>query len=164
MASLFVIQGRDQGVRFELDAEGSTMHLGRDAGNPIQLHDTEVSRRHAEIRRVGENFLLVDLGSSNGTFVNNERIEQKELASGDQVQLGRTVMLFTGPGDSGPQNIGQRVQIVSAASTAGVRGSCNRLPQEEGSVLLAPDAMRRKTPGSPGPAAICRSCIARRWR
>ena len=136
MASLFVIQGRDQGVRFELDAEGSTLHLGRDAGNPIQLHDTEISRRHAEIRRVDDTFLLVDLGSSNGTFVNNERVEQKELTSGDQVQLGRTVMLFTGSGDSGPQNIGQRVQIVSAASTTGSR-VVKSLPQEEGSVIFA---------------------------
>ncbi len=135
VASLFVIQGRDQGVRFELDAEESTLHLGRDAGNPIQLHDTEISRRHAEIRRAGDTFLLVDLGSSNGTFVNNERIEQKELASGDQVQLGRTVMLFTGSGDSGPQNIGQRVQIVSAAATTGSR-IVQAVPQEAGSAIF----------------------------
>ncbi len=138
MASLFVIQGPDQGVRFELDARGSGLFLGRDAGNRVQLHDTEVSRRHAEIRIEGENFLLVDLGSSNGTFVNNERIEQQELASGDQLQIGRTVMLFTGPGDSGPQNIGQRVHIVSSARSTGGSRIVNAVSQQEGSVLWTP--------------------------
>ncbi len=57
MASLFVIQGRDQGVRYELDAHGGALYLGRDAENRVQLHDTEVSRRHAEIRRFGEKYL-----------------------------------------------------------------------------------------------------------
>ena len=48
MPSLFVIQGRDQGKRFELD--GRISGIGRDTSNLIELHDTEVSRRHAEIR------------------------------------------------------------------------------------------------------------------
>jgi two-component system, NtrC family, sensor kinase len=138
VASLFVIQGRDQGVRYELDAHGGALYLGRDAENRVQLHDTEVSRRHAEIRRLGEKYLIVDLGSSNGTFVNNGRVDQKELASGDQVQLGRTVMLFTGPGDSGPQNIGQRVHIVSSATSSAKSRIVQSLPQQEGSALLTP--------------------------
>ncbi len=138
MASLFVIQGRDQGVRYELDAHGGALYLGRDAENRVQLHDTEVSRRHAEIRRLGEKYLIIDLGSSNGTFVNNGRIDQKELASGDQVQLGRTVMLFTGPGDSGPQNIGERVHIVSSATSSAKSRIVQSLPQQEGSALLTP--------------------------
>ena len=74
MPSLFVIQGRDQGTRFELAPGEDQQSLGRDAGNFIQIHDTEVSRRHAEIRRVDGKYYLVDLGSSNGTYVNAERI------------------------------------------------------------------------------------------
>jgi pSer/pThr/pTyr-binding forkhead associated (FHA) protein len=147
VASLFIIQGPDQGVRFELDAGSGSLYLGRDAGNRIQLHDTEISRRHAEIRCDGEQFLLWDLGSSNGTFVNNERIvEQTELASGDQVQLGRTVMLFTGPGDSGPQNIGQRVQIISAAKTSGGSRIVKSVSQQEGSALWTPAADAAENP------------------
>ena len=140
VASLFIIQGPNQGVRFELDARGGSAIVGREAGNRIQLHDTEVSRRHAEIQSADENFLLVDLGSSNGTFVNNERVEQKELASGDQVQVGRTVMLFTGPGDSGPHNIGQRVHIVSSAKATGGSRIVKSVSQQEGSVLWTPAA------------------------
>ena len=48
MATLFVIRGIDQGIRFEL--EGTIFQLGRDSSNTIQLHDSEVSRHHAEIR------------------------------------------------------------------------------------------------------------------
>src|SRR5215470_5629530 len=125
-------------MRFDLDAEAGGWHLGRDAGNRVQIHDTEVSRRHAEIRRIGDKFLLCDLGSSNGTFINNQRVEQQELKSGDQVQIGRTVMLFTGPGDSGPQNIGQRVQIVSSAKATGESRIVKSVSQQEGSVLWTP--------------------------
>ncbi len=106
-ASLFVIQGRDQGTRFELDSHSVSFPLGRDTGNQIQLHDTEVSRRHAEFRRNGDMFLISDLGSSNGTFVNNQRIQQQELSSGDQVQIGRTVMLFTGSRRSAVVELGR---------------------------------------------------------
>ena len=51
MPSLFVYQGQDQGALFEL--EEGTLGMGRDAANHIQVHDTEVSRRHAEIRYDG---------------------------------------------------------------------------------------------------------------
>src|ERR1700719_91942 len=85
VASLFVIQGRDQGTRFELDSDSDTFPVGREAGNRTQLHDTEVSRHHAKIRGTGNEFLVCDLGTSNGTFVNNERVERRELTSGDQL-------------------------------------------------------------------------------
>jgi two-component system, NtrC family, sensor kinase len=59
--SLFVIQGRDQGTRFRLEEPALT--LGRDPSHSVQLHDTEVSRDHAELFRRGEKYLLRDLGS-----------------------------------------------------------------------------------------------------
>ncbi len=92
MASLFVIQGADQGKRFEL-ADGAA-GLGRDASNSIRLHDHEISRRHAEVRRDGEGYRVVDVGSANGTYLNGQAIDQAPLKAGDQVRLGQTVMLF----------------------------------------------------------------------
>src|SRR5271154_6868341 len=92
VASLFVIQGADQGKRFELKAK--PMALGRDQSNPIRLHDTEVSRRHAEVRPSDNSFRIIDLGSANGTYVNGQAIDQAPLRSGDRLQLGQTVMLF----------------------------------------------------------------------
>ena len=97
MACLFVIQGRDQGQRFELDA--AVLGLGRDPKNAIHLHDFEVSRRHAQVVVADGNFKLVDLDSSNGSFVNSQRVDQHVLRSGDRVQVGRTLMIFTGDED-----------------------------------------------------------------
>ena len=92
MASLFVIQGADQGKRFEFTF--SPVALGRDDSNGIRLHDTEVSRRHAELRLEQGAYRVLDLSSANGTFVNDQRVDQSVLNSGDRVQLGQTVLLF----------------------------------------------------------------------
>ena len=84
--SLFIFRGNDQGVRFELSAD--VLGLGRDASNAIQLHDTEVSRRHAEIRRADKAFVLADLGSSNGTYVNGKRVTMAYLGAADRIAIG----------------------------------------------------------------------------
>ena len=64
MPTLFVIRGADQGTRFELTEP--LLRLGRDASSTIHLHDTEVSRHHAELRQVETDYLISDLNSSNG--------------------------------------------------------------------------------------------------
>ena len=92
MASLFVIQGADQGKRFEFKSQA--VALGRDNSNTIRLHDTEVSRRHAELRRTTRR-----IGSSISarptalTSTASPSIRAL-LRSGDRLQLGQTVMLF----------------------------------------------------------------------
>ena len=95
MASLYVIRGRDNGQHFLL--RGSSITIGRDTANQIQVHDTEVSRHHARIEIVDDKSLrLTDLGSSNGTFVNSRKVTNQILRSGDRVQVGGTLMIFTG--------------------------------------------------------------------
>ena len=95
MASLYVIRGRDNGQHFLL--RGSSITIGRDTANQIQVHDTEVSRHHARIEITEDKSLrLTDLGSSNGTFVNSRKVNSEILRSGDRVQVGRTLMIFTG--------------------------------------------------------------------
>ncbi|MCO6454445.1 MAG: FHA domain-containing protein [Pirellulaceae bacterium] len=136
MPSLFVIQGQDQGKRFEL-TEGPQA-LGRDTSNPIQLHDNEVSRRHAEIRQDGGQFTLVDLDSSNGTFVNSRRIQRVTLNMGDRVQLGRTLMIFTGGDEQSSAGALSTVDIISRQPTDGSR-IIKSISQEEGSQVFALD-------------------------
>jgi two-component system NtrC family sensor kinase len=138
-ASLFVIQGRDQGTRFQLDSHTAAFSLGRDTGNRIQLHDTEVSRRHAEVHRNGDAFSIADLGSSNGTFVNNQRVQAQELASGDQVQIGRTVMLFTGLAESPSSSLGAQVNIGGIDSADDRSRILHSISREEGSRIFSPD-------------------------
>ncbi len=100
MPALFVIQGRNRGARYDLaDVEGA-VSIGREAGNAIRLEDNEVSRRHAEVRRVGDLFVVGDLKSSNGTFVNDRKIERAELVSGDRIRVGRTVFAYARDADA----------------------------------------------------------------
>jgi signal transduction histidine kinase len=115
--SLFVIRGHDQGRRYELE-EGS-VQVGRDAKNVVCLRDTEVSRQHVEIRQGQKDgaFLLIDLGSSNGTYVNSQRVSEHSLRSGDRIQIGRTLMIYTGPEhDQSVADLRNEVDIVSASS------------------------------------------------
>ena len=114
MQTLFVIQGFDQGQRYELRHD--QISVGRDAENTIQLHDDEVSRQHAELRRVEKGYQLVDCTSSNGTFINAESIDEQMLRSGDRVQIGRTLMLYTHLEESSRGEVNGSVDIVSASA------------------------------------------------
>jgi signal transduction histidine kinase len=93
VASLYVIQGSDEGKRFELTTP--VVGLGREANSAVRLHDTEASRRHAELRRLPNGtHQLLDLGSSNGTFVNGKLIKDVVLKPGDEVRIGQSVMVY----------------------------------------------------------------------
>jgi len=132
--SLFVIRGRDQGTRFEL--EDDVMSIGRDSSNSIQLHDTEVSRSHAVLRRSGRAFLLADQQSSNGTYLNGRPIKTEELAGGDQVQLGQTLLLYTGFADNANADLSDKVNIVGQIQEDRSSRIVRSMSQEEGSALF----------------------------
>jgi hypothetical protein len=68
--------------------------VGRQGDCTIVLADPNVSRRHAEIRPAGDGFVVVDLGSTNGTRVNDARITEHHLRDGDEVRFGNTVVHF----------------------------------------------------------------------
>ncbi len=134
MPSLFVIRGNDQGTRFEL--EEPILRLGRDKSSVIHIHDTEVSRHHAEFRRTHREYTISDLNSSNGTFVNGKRVHQHLLASGDQVQVGATLMLYTGPSEGADGTIGSSVDIASAAAPDDQSRIIHSVTQKEGSRIF----------------------------
>ena len=67
--------------------------IGRSPDCDVFLSAKEVSRHHAEVRRDDDGFLLVDLGSMNGTQVNGAGVKERRLADGDEITLGRTVAL-----------------------------------------------------------------------
>jgi signal transduction histidine kinase/pSer/pThr/pTyr-binding forkhead associated (FHA) protein len=132
--SLFVIQGRDQGKRFEL--QDRVLGIGRDPSNRIRLHDTEVSRRHAELHRVEDGYRWVDLGSSNGSFVNSIRVDKHPLRSGDRVQIGRTLMIFTDSVDAAPVVSRREVDIVGSQGELPDSRIVHAVRQEEGTQFL----------------------------
>ncbi len=95
-ALLVVKRGPNAGSRFLLDADVTT--AGRHPESDIFLDDVTVSRRHAEFVREGAGFLVRDVGSLNGTYLNRERIDAAGLAGGDEVQIGKYRLVFlTGP-------------------------------------------------------------------
>ncbi len=92
-AQLTIIEGRERGRQVPLTLWTTT--LGRERINSIVLRDTKVSRRHAEIRRQDGSFVLQDLNSQNGTFVNGQRISTAvALQPGDEIRIGDTVLRF----------------------------------------------------------------------
>lgn len=99
MPRLVVIKGADEGKQFEL--ADAVVSVGRDATNHLRLHDTEVSRRHAEFRRHADGYALVDIGSANGTFVNNQKITEATLQPGDHVGFGQTLLVYSGASAAG---------------------------------------------------------------
>lgn len=93
MGALVVLRGPKAGSRFLLEDELTT--AGRHPDSSIFLDDITVSRRHAEVRRVGGRYLARDAGSLNGTYVNRERIESEaELTTGDELQIGKFKLVF----------------------------------------------------------------------
>jgi len=89
--SYFIDWFPNKPVELETDAD-RVYHIGRGGGNEFYLPDYHASREHAEIRWNGEAFVLKDLGSSNGTHVNGEKVSEKVLAPGDEVQVGMHVL------------------------------------------------------------------------
>ncbi len=93
-AVLVVKKGPEAGTNFFLEKDVVT--CGRDSGSDIFLDDVTVSRRHAEIRREGSSFTIVDSDSLNGTFVNRNRVDRSPLKNGDEIQIGKfKLVIFT---------------------------------------------------------------------
>lgn len=79
----------------EIVLEKDSYTVGRMPDNDIELRDTLVSRRHTEFIKRGNRYTLYDLGSSNGTYVNNKKVDVRVLEVGDEVLIGETVLIFT---------------------------------------------------------------------
>ncbi len=92
MGMLFVGTGSKAGSRYALDTELVT--AGRHPDSIIFLDDVTVSRRHAEVSNVAGEYIVRDVGSLNGTYVNRERVEEATLHDGDELQVGKFKLVF----------------------------------------------------------------------
>jgi pSer/pThr/pTyr-binding forkhead associated (FHA) protein len=86
-AVLIVRSGPQAGDRFTLG--DGTIRLGRHPDSEIMLDDITVSRRHASITRTADGYVVTDAGSLNGTYLNQERIDEALLHHGDELQVGK---------------------------------------------------------------------------
>ncbi|RME77979.1 MAG: FHA domain-containing protein, partial [Planctomycetota bacterium] len=92
MPAIYIRNGPNKGMYFKIEDE--VLGVGRDDSEDIQIFDQGVSRKHAEIFRVGEMYFIRDLGSKNGTYVNGEKISEELLRAGDVIRIGSAVLSF----------------------------------------------------------------------
>lgn len=133
MLTLLVLQGPDKGRRFELP-DAPTL-VGRDS-KQLPLSDNTSSRRHCEIHPFGDDWILKDLGSANGTYVNGQRVDkQMTLKIGDQIRVGRTILVLGGaPG----VNKASGRNVTLSGEEAGMESSImHALPSSDDSMVLA---------------------------
>jgi len=91
-ALLVVLRGPNTGARFLLDDD--EVMAGRHPESDIFLDDVTVSRKHAIFRRTDSGFVVRDVGSLNGTYVNRELVDEAVLRTGDEVQIGKFRLVF----------------------------------------------------------------------
>jgi len=120
MASQFQLimrTGPTPGATFTL--EGDQLNIGRDSSNEIVINDAEVSRRHARLTFQGGKYVLEDLGSTNGTFVNGQRLAgPRVLKAGEVVSFGEQIVLVfeVTTNDPGATMVSPRAAAVPSAS------------------------------------------------
>jgi hypothetical protein len=104
-AMVFIHRGPSRGARFLITSEGVT--IGRAPASDIFLDDVTVSRAHATIKREDGAFTFSDLGSLNGSYINNQQSTTHRLTSGDEIQIGKFHMLFISS-DKSSQKLGEK--------------------------------------------------------
>jgi len=143
---LIVIKGADEGKQFELTE--NLVGVGRDKANVVHLHDTEVSRRHLELRSLGAGrYRIVDLGSINGTMVNTQMIRERELQPGDHIQIGQTILVYSGSRQEHTvvtSDLADRIRMVARQGDFELSSAIvKRVNENEGSQILArPDKVQ----------------------
>jgi hypothetical protein len=90
--ALMLVENGEVLREYPLTTEPST--IGRLTGCEIEIKDPGASRRHAEVRRRGDDYVLTDLGSTNGTLVNSLTVREHVLEDGDRITIGRTTLEF----------------------------------------------------------------------
>jgi signal transduction histidine kinase/pSer/pThr/pTyr-binding forkhead associated (FHA) protein len=135
---LIVIKGTDEGKQFVLN--GDVLPAGRDASNRVRLTDTEVSRRHAEFVRTPEGYRVRDVGSANGTYVNDQSVRDVLLQPGDHVQIGQTVLVFTPDQGARPEqgdDLADRISLITRKDGELAGSIVQTIGETEGSRILA---------------------------
>lgn len=137
MPRLIIVKGADEGRQLELT--DALVGIGRDSSNRLRLTDTEVSRRHAELRHTPAGYRILDKSSANGTFVNNQPVQDVLLQPGDHILIGQTVLIYSaGPGDSAPTtDLAERISMISRHDLELSSAIVKAIGEAEGSRILA---------------------------
>src|SRR5580765_5221169 len=114
--------------------------VGRDAATGIRLHDTEVSRRHAEFRVNNTGCTIVDKGSANGIYVNNQKVQEAVLHAGDHILIGQTVLVFSTAGQESAEaasDLAEKISLITRQDVELSSAIIKTIADTEGSKILA---------------------------
>ncbi len=133
--------------------ESAEVYIGRDAQNDIVIAEADISRRHARLRQTADGYIIEDLGSTNGTFVNGQRLTvPRPLQGGEEIRLGpQVVLVYEKVGDPGATVAVAADTIQAAAPPPSPRAPAAPAPPPPPPPPAAPAAPPR------------RSSLARRW-
>src|ERR1700712_504018 len=156
---LTIRSGPDAGKT--VDVQGNEFVIGREAGADLVLADGKASRRHAALKVLPDGrATLYDLGSSNGTFVNGQRVQSVVLTGGEQIQIGDTVLVPSGGqpthaagGAGGATSVGQAVPAAAVAASAPPPPQAPQPPPPQSQYTPPTQPL---TPRAPSPAPIQR--------
>jgi pSer/pThr/pTyr-binding forkhead associated (FHA) protein len=153
--SLTIVAGTGGAVDLAVDiTSGFDQVLGRDAAADITLPDPAISRRHARLYRATDGVWLEDLGSTNGTYINGDRLTVPyRLRDGDEVQLGNSVATF-----HEVANEADATQVITTLDSAAERQETVPAPAKVQQAAAATDpipaAVQQTQPTDPVPAAV----------
>ncbi len=122
---LIVISGPGMGERVELGEQD--VEIGRGEQCTLFINSDQISRRHASVLRIAGNYVVTDLKSTNGTFVNEQKIKTQELKDGDQIRVGKTVIKYT----ESPVESEYFEHIMNLASQDALTGAYNKRKFDE---------------------------------
>lgn len=161
MATLRIFHQGVQRGEEELDADGTVVGRGDDV--ELRLDEAKLSRRHASIIPNGRQWVLEDLASKNGTFVNGRKEIRKELVDGDRIELGAWVLQFRRPeGEPVPVPLSQRLATPAAANPQGPLNWGNVVPKEGGATEYRPGRRDAKATETVEPRVLAKERLESR--
>ena len=120
MAWLIVTSGTSVGQSFNLDK--CPLSIGREVTQDIQLVDPKVSKRHASVRRDGEQYIIAETSAKNGIHVNGKRAAEATLNDGDRIVLGETQLTFRKTFDPAEISALKKERVMSRATREATQG------------------------------------------
>ena len=141
---LVMHSGPTPGKTFPL--EGDVLTIGREASNQIAINDAEISRKHSQLVLQGGKYVLTDLGSTNGTFVNGQRVTgQHVLQPGEVISLGEQInLLFESVTVNDP----------NATMLSAGKASARPAPRPQAQPMPQPAVYAGQVPAGPAPVAM----------
>jgi hypothetical protein len=141
-SGLFLEQARPPSSR-HWPLDGDILAIGRDPASAVRIDDTSISRHHADLIRRGPSWFIVDARSTNGTFVNDQRVSESIVLARDRVRLGRVEFVVREPGYGLGDRRGQEAtsEVTWPPLAAGGGGGPSRPAQPLGSAQPAAAGM-----------------------